>query len=122
MVSDTSLPYILTGLLSAALGPILGPYALIIFAAVVGSLLAMSRTPTATRMDGLKFIGLGVLLALILTGAAVWAVEKYLGIPGNITLMPLAAVIGASRNQLLALMDAAFDWLGDALKNRKGAK
>lgn len=119
MINEPVIPIVATGVLSALLGPILGPYALIAFGAVVGSLLAMSRTPTVSRMDGLKFIAIGVLVALAITGAAVWAVEKYLGIPGNIALLPLSFVIGASRNSILGLMDKAFDALADILKSRK---
>lgn len=118
MVNEPIIPIVATGFLTALLGPILGPYALIAFGAVVGSLLAMSRTPTATRIDGLKFIVIGVLVALVITGAAVWAVEKYLGIPGNIALLPLSFVIGASRNSLLSLIDWFFDALKDLLNSR----
>lgn len=121
MVSESAIPYVVTGTLTAALGPILGPYALIVFGAVVGSLLAMSRTPTLSRMDGLKFIGIGVLVALVITGFCVWALEKYLGIPGNIALMPLSFVIGASRNSLLGLIDKMFDGLA-AILNARGTK
>lgn len=118
MTNDPFLPIIVTGAMTALLGPIIGPYALIVFGAVVGSLLAMSRTPTATRMDGFKFVLIGVLVALVITGAAIWAVEKYMGVPANIALLPLSFLIGASRNSLLALIDKGFDVLAAILNSR----
>lgn len=120
MHEPTTMTFVAAGASAAVLGPIFGPYALIAFGAVVGSLLAMSRTPTATRWDGVKFVAIGVLVALTITGACVWVVEKYTSIPGNVALLPLAFVIGAARNSLLILIDKAFDALA-ALLNRKGA-
>ncbi|MCY1168499.1 hypothetical protein D9M73_84960 [compost metagenome] len=112
-----------TGVVAAALGPVFGPMALLVFAAVMGSLLTMSRTTTATRWDGFKFLAVGVGLSLVLTGAAVWAVEKYTPVPGNIALMPMAFLIAAGRNSLLGLIELAIGAAGAFLTmfaNRKG--
>lgn len=107
--------FVVTGAIAAVLGPVLGPLVLILFAAVMGGLLAMSRTTTATRWDGVKFLAVGVGISLVLTGAAVWAVEKYTPVPGNIALMPVAFVIAASRASLLGLIETAISAAGSAL-------
>lgn len=114
--------FTLTGIVAAILGPILGPYVLIVFGAVVGSLLAMSRTTTATRWEGAKFVGIGVLVALAITGPAIWAVERYSAIPGNVALVPVAFIIGAARNSLLVLIDKAMEAIGTLFASVAGRK
>lgn len=120
----TTTTFIVTGVVATVLGPVLGPYALIMFAAVVGSLLAMSKTPQATRLAGLKFIAVGVLVALTITGAVIWAVERYTDVPGNVALMPVAFIIGAARLYLLTFIERCLDacsaGLGLLLNRRAG--
>lgn len=121
----TTTTFAATGMVAAVLGPVLGPYALIMFAAVVGSLLAMSKTPQATRLAGLKFIAVGVLVALTITGAVIWAVERYTDVPGNVALMPVAFIIGAARLYLLTFIERFLDGIAAAfglLLNRRAGK
>lgn len=94
------------------LGPVLGPYALIVFAAVVGSMLLLSaRTPDATspRWYGVKFIALGAVIALLLTGPLAWGVHAVTGIPANVALIPLAFMLGLARDKLVALINRLLD-------------
>lgn len=120
----TTLTFVVTGGAATVLWPFLGPYALIAFGAVVGSLLAMSRTPTPTRWDGVKFVGIGVFVAMAITGPCVWVIEKWTNFPGHVVLMPVAFFIAAMRGRLLPLMDRLFDlveWgVEAALKKRTG--
>jgi len=112
-----------TGVIAALLGPVLGPLAFVLFAAVMGGLLAMSRTTTTTRWDGFKFLAVGVGISFVLTGLVVWAVQEYTPVPGNIALMPVAFLIAASRNSLLDLIDKAIEAAGSFLSlfgKRKG--
>lgn len=97
--------FVATGVIIAALGPVLGPALLITFGAVAGSLLAMSKAETMTRWEALKFLGVGVLVALTITSAVAWALERWLEVPTNVALMPVAAIIGAARTALLQVMD-----------------
>lgn len=99
----------------ALLGPILGPYALILFAACVGSALALSREPSGTRWAGVKFIAMGALVALLITGPLVLAAQTYLNVPANIALIPVAFALGAARNGLLMLIDKGLDWTAAAI-------
>jgi len=114
--------FVATGVIIAALGPVLGPALLITFGAVAGSLLALSKAETLTRWEALRFLLVGVLVALTITGAAAWSLERWLGIPTNIALMPVAAVIGAARNALLQVMDRLVELAaaGLAVLGRKG--
>ena len=100
MSEPSTTTFAVTGMVATALGPVLGPWALIVFGAVAGSLLSMSRTPTAGVLDAVKFIVVGVVLACAITGSVAWAAEKYLEIPGYITLVPVAFLIGAARDAL----------------------
>ena len=106
MAEPSTTTFIVTGGVAAILGPILGPYTLIAFGAVAGSMLAMGRTPTATRSEAVKFVAVGVFIALAITGIFAWALEKYFSIPSNIALVPVAAIIGAGRNGLLSVIDS----------------
>ena len=108
MAEPTTATFIGVGAATALLGPVLGPYALITFGAVAGSLLAMGRAGTSTKLEAVWFVLVGVLLATAITGSIAWALEKYLCIPSAIALMPVAAIIGAGRNALLSLIEALF--------------
>lgn len=112
--------FVATGVIAAALGPVLGPAALICFGAVAGSLLAMSKANTPTFWHALWFVMVGVLIAIAIAGGAAWALDRYLGVPQHITLMPVAAVIGAVRNSILALMDAVVATIGEWLSRIQG--
>lgn len=114
-------------LLAAAVslaGPVLGPYALIVFAAGVGSALALSVEQPMSRLQGLKFLAMGALIALLVTGPVLWAVEEYTPVPASIALVPVAFALGAARNQLLSLITSALGWITAAanafLESRKG--
>jgi apolipoprotein N-acyltransferase len=114
--------FIITGVATAALGPVLGPYALIVFAAAVGGLLALTRIKTATRMEGFWFILVGIFLALVFTAPAVWLLESQTHIPGSIALMPMAFVIAAGRNHILTLMDRGVSFLTSLFPKKEGGQ
>ena len=109
-MAEPSVPSILiTGAIATVLGPVLGPAALIIFGAVAGSLLAMGKASTETRGEAIKFVAVGVFIALAMTSLVAWLLERYFDIPANAALMPVAAVIAAARTALLTLMDKVVD-------------
>ena len=116
--------FVVTGAVAALLGPVLGPFTLLLFGAVAGSLLALSKAPTMTRMQGIQFVVVGVAIALALTGVAVWLVERYTPIPGNLALMPLAFALAMGRDYLFTLIERAVSAIGtffDALARRGGS-
>lgn len=105
----TTSAFILTGAVGAVLGPIYGPAAMMVFAALMGGLLAMSRSPTEDKWDACKFLIVAVGISLVLTGAGVWAIEKWTPLPGNLALMPVAFTFAAARNSLLSFIDKLLD-------------
>lgn len=115
MTEPGPVSFSLLGAVVAVLGPALGPYALIVFAAFVGCLFALGAEPTKTRTDGLKYMAMGVLAALLFTGPALWLVEKYLDVPAHIALTPVALALGACRNKLLEFMQQTLDAVAAAV-------
>lgn len=120
MAEPSTSSFIITGAIAAALGPVLGPVSLIAFGAIAGSMLAMSRAETPSRWDGVRFVLVGVLVALAITGSAAWALETFFQIPTNVALMPVAAIIGAARNAILVLMDKLVELVGTLLSAISG--
>lgn len=114
---DFSLALSLVTATIGLLGPTLGPFALLIFAAVIGAALAMSKErgkdeAPMTRMEGARYILLSACVSLVLTGLCVYLVQKYTDIPGNIALMPLAFFIALSRGELVGLSKQFATWIG----------
>jgi hypothetical protein len=104
--------FIVTSAFIALLGPVLGPFALLLFGAVAGSMLAMGKAASMSRWDGFWFVMVGIVISLSLTGLAVWAVERWTAIPGNLVLVPIAFALSAGRDYILALIKRVFDALG----------
>ena len=129
MAEPTTATFIGAGAATALLGPVLGPYTMIVFGAVAGSMLAMGRASTdqydgsawyAKYLEAARFVLVGVLMATAITGFVAYLLEKYFEIPSSIALMPVAAAIGVGRNALLGLIDALFTRLA-ALIGTAGA-
>jgi hypothetical protein len=93
----------------ALFGPVLGPYALIVFAAGVGAAIALSVEGTTDRWEGFKFWLLATGLALCLTSPVAWAVEHYTNIPANVALIPVAWVLGMARNHIVSIVKTLLD-------------
>lgn len=111
----------------ALLGPVLGPYALIVFAAGVGCALVLSVEEMPTRWAGVRFIAIGMAVALLLTGPIVWAVTTYTDVPAHIALIPVAFCLGLARNQLISFITQVLDAIAagfsaalQAAANRRG--
>lgn len=120
MAEPTISTFLVTGAIAAVLGPILGPISLIAFGAVAGSLLAMGKASTESQWAGFKFVLVGVFIALAITGSVSWALEHFLNIPANVALMPVAAIIGAARNSILALMEKTLEVLSGLIARKGG--
>jgi NADH:ubiquinone oxidoreductase subunit 6 (subunit J) len=108
-VSAGSSAYILTGAVGAVLGPIYGPAVLMLFAASMGAMLALSREKTDSRWQAAQFIGVAIGLSLALTGSGVWLVEKFTPLPGSLALMPVAFGFAAARSMLLKFIGDLLD-------------
>lgn len=105
-MADATLPTILVaGAATTALGPLLGPVSLIIFAAVAGSALAMRRVKMESLWHGAWFILVGVLTALCLAGSIAWALEHYYDVPWHVTLLPTSFLISLGRSVLQPMVE-----------------
>lgn len=120
MAEPTTTTFVISGVAAAALGPVLGPWALICFGAFAGSLLAMGRTPTPSVGAGVWFVLTGIAVATAFTGLLAWLLEKYLGVPTSLALMPVSGLIGAGRSALLTLIEQLFGMLAAAMGKRGG--
>lgn len=104
-ISATGVSLILTGMVGTALGPIYGPAVLMIFAAIIGGMIALGSTKTESKWESFRFMVIAVGLSLTLTGIAIWWLERYTPIPGNIALMPVSCIFAMTRNRILWLID-----------------
>lgn len=94
--SATSLS--ITALAIAVLGPMAGPYALIVFAALAGALWPLSTMPTVTRAQGAAFLLRVVLGAVVLTSSAAYLIEHLYQVPAIESFALVAFAIGAVGN------------------------
>lgn len=94
--SATSLS--ITALAIAVLGPMAGPYALIVFAALAGALWPLSTMPTVTRAQGAAFLLRVVLGAVVLTSSAAYLIEHLYQVPAIESFALVAFGIGAVGN------------------------
>lgn len=88
----------LTTLFVALFGPLAGPYALIVFAALAGALWPLSSTETETRAAGAWLLLRCTLTAIALTAFIGQGIDKLYGIPAVEALSPVAFAIGALGN------------------------
>lgn len=122
MAEPTAPSFLIAGAIATALGPILGPSVLIAFGAVAGSMLALSKASTSGWKDAIKFVLVGVIVAIAITGAAAWVLDWLWGVPQTLSLMPVAAVIGAARTSLLELMQKLIDVIASIARLRGGGQ
>lgn len=88
----------LTLLSIGLLGPLAGPYALIVISAVAGAMWPLSSATTQTRMDGMWLLLRCASTAIALTGLLAVLAERWWGVATHDTLAPVAFVIGALGN------------------------
>ncbi|WP_440105443.1 hypothetical protein [Acidovorax sp. BL-A-41-H1] len=91
----------------ALLGPMAGPYALIVFAALAGALWPLSAADTMTRSAGAWLLLRCTLTAVVLTSALSLWLQKQWQIPANEALAPVAFAIGALGNGWRPVFEAA---------------
>lgn len=89
----------------AVLGPLAGPYAVIVLSALAGALWALAATATASRAEGGMFLVRLVLTAVVLTSSCCWALEYQYGWPAHQMLAPLAFLVGLGGERWRALGD-----------------
>ncbi len=90
----------LLGLFVTLLGPLLGPYALILFGATLGAATALSVRDGGSTLGGLWFLLRVVLTALLFTSAVTAALERWMDWPADMVMGAVAYCIGWQWDQL----------------------
>ncbi len=106
----------------ALLGPMAGPYALIVFAALAGALWPLSAADTMTRSAGFWLMLRCTLTAVALTSALSLLLQSRWQIPANETLAPVAFAIGALGNGWRPVFEAIGSALQAVLSKAGGPK
>lgn len=107
----------------ALLGPMAGPYALIVFAALAGALWPLSAATTMSRAAGAWLLLRCTLTAVALTEVVSLVVQTHWAIPAKESLSPVAFFIGALGNGWRPVFDgvgAAISGLLGMLATRNG--
>lgn len=120
-ITAGSSAFIITGAAAAMLGPIFGPAVLMLFAAVIGGLLALRSEKTDSKLEAFGFICVAVCLSLALTGTGVWLVERFTPIPGSLAVMPVACGFAAARNLIIDFISKMLDAVVSIFSRKGGA-
>ncbi len=107
----------------ALLGPMAGPYALIVFAALAGALWPLSAATTPSKATGAWLLLRCTLTAIMLTGVLATLVQTHWGIPAKEALSVVAFFIGALGNGWRPVFDgiaSAMTGLIGIIANRQG--
>lgn len=100
---------VVVGAAAAALGPILGPYVVVIVCALGGSFVAVTATPaTATLWPGLLVMARGAIVALMSTGLLAQLAASTTGLVLGDLLAPLAFLIGWRTDWALSRLQSVF--------------
>ena len=81
----------------AMLGPLAGPYAVIVFAALAGAMWPLSAVRTSP-CEGAWLLMRCTLTAVVLTVFLAQILERHTGLPAHSALAPIALAIGAMGN------------------------
>ncbi len=119
--ATSSAAFGLTALSVALLGPLVGPYALIAFAALSGAMWPLSAAETTTKLAGAWLLLRCTITALMLTAFLASLLEQWSGVRQVESLAPVAFAIGALGNGWRPVFDAVGAALS-ALLNRAGDK
>lgn len=118
----TSAAYVFIGAIGAVAGPVYGPVAMVMFAAIIGGLLGLSEVKTESKMESVRFVVVSVGISIALTGAGVWIVEQFTPLPGSLALMPVAAIFAAGRSKIVDFIGKILDVAVRIFAKRGGAE
>jgi hypothetical protein len=109
----------------ALLGPLAGPFALIVFAALSGALWAVAASTESSRLAGAWMLVRCTLLAVIITGGLSAWIQSMYDIPALELLAPVAFVSAAMGNKwqtiFASLVDAIQTAMARFFKQSNGA-
>lgn len=85
-------------LLTAFLGPLAGPYAVIVMGSLLGAMWPLSVMTSTGKVSGAFFLFRVVTTAVMLTVPAAWYMETHFGFPAIYGMSVVAFFIGAMGN------------------------
>lgn len=114
IINSSSLIAISVGLL----GPRFGEYGLILFAALGGSLWALSARPSDSTVNGVVFLCKIAITAILLTGALAGMLEHYTGFAAKQWLAPIAFIIGFFGENWFSIGQSLVSSVSKCISNR----
>jgi len=102
----------LVAIASAVVGSKFGPFATVMVAALIGTLVSLGEVETTSRTEAAKYVARYVSMAAILSGTLAYLIERYFEIPAVELLALVAFLIGWVGNRWLALREAIAGALG----------
>lgn len=109
-MTEPSSPVLLTALVAlatSALGPLLGPYTLIVIASTAGAFVAAAEAHTNSRREVFVYVLRGALFATAFAAlTADWA-ERHWSLPGYSALAGVSVLIGYQAHQVHRLIPLA---------------
>lgn len=106
----------------ALFGPLAGPWALIVFAALCGAMWPLSAAATGSRLSGAWLLLRCTLTAVVLTALLSGLVERFWKFPASEAWAPVAFFIGALGNGWRPVFDAFGRALGAVLGRAGGGQ
>jgi hypothetical protein len=106
------------GLVSAMLGPVLGPWALLFVGAGIGACMAVSAANTPTMRAALRVFVSALFVAVLFTGLAATIVAPYVGTTVDVLIMPMAGLLAWRYDKL----GSAVDWAIGFFKPKRGTE
>lgn len=101
-------------------GPLAGPYAVIVLSALAGALWALASSSTSTRFAGAILLLRLVLSSLVLTGVVAWWVESQYGWPAHHMLAPIAFAIAMGGDRWRGLAGRMVDVVARRISGGQG--
>ena len=99
------------GLVGAALGPVLGHWALVFVGAGLGAFLAVSAANTSTIGAAVRVFVTALVVAVLFTGIAATFAAPYVGTTVDVLIIPLAGLLAWQHDKLGPLVNWALSKL-----------
>ena len=97
--------------ISAALGPIVGPWAMVIVGAFLGAVWAVADADTPTAWAGVPIFLRGFIAAVLFTGALAVMAAPHVGAAAEYLLFPLAGLLAWQHRRVPELVEWGFSRL-----------
>lgn len=102
--------------ISAALGPIVGPWVMVIVGAFLGAVWAVADAETPTAWAGVPIFLRGFIAAVLFTGSLAVMAVPHLGAAAEYLLFPLAGLLSWQHRRVPELVE----WWLSRLRNGNG--